>query len=76
MIDESTHRANYERESKQKTLSAAELHKQLGAIIDAGLGDRPVFIMECDGLTHALPILSCFASEPYDGEVVWIIRPE
>lgn len=75
-LNEATHRENYERESSQKTLSARELHAKLAAIIAAGNGDRPVFLMEVDGLTHAVPIQDCFASEPYDGDLVWLIETE
>lgn len=69
------HRANYKRESKQQTLTAAELHVELGKVVAAGNGARPVFFMDCDqgdGLTHAVPITLAFASKPYDGEIVWL----
>lgn len=78
MPNATQHRANYERESRQRTLSAIELHAQLAQIIAAGHGNRPVFIMdtdEGDGLTHARPLAQVFASEPYDGDLVWIITP-
>lgn len=73
MITPEAHAANYERENKQKTLTASELLALIAEIVAKGHGERPVFIMECDGLTHAVPIAMCFASEPYDGDVVWII---
>ena len=72
-ITAASHAENYKRESKQETLTAAQLHARLSAIIAAGHGARPVFIMECDGLTHAIPIKECFASEDYDGEIIWLI---
>ena len=64
-----------ERESKQRTLTARELFMQLAQVVFDGHGNRPVFVMDCDqedGLTHAVPIHSCMAAEPYDGEIVWI----
>lgn len=76
IIHQEKHAANYERESKQKTLTADELLALLRGIIAEGHGARPVFLMECDrgdGLTHARPVTGCFASEPYDGKVVWLI---
>jgi hypothetical protein len=76
MVSETKHRANYERESNQKTMTAIELHAKLGEIIAAGKGARPIFRMDCDrgdGLTHAEPIGDCIASEPYDGEIVWLL---
>jgi hypothetical protein len=75
MTDKAAHQAHYERESAQKTLSAAELHAKLAEVIAAGHGDRPVFIMVTgtgDGMTHADPIGDCFSGLPFDGDVVWI----
>lgn len=67
---------NYARESAQQTLTVKQLHAKLGALIVEGHGARKVFRMMTgvgDGLTHALPIAECFASEPYDGTIVWLI---
>lgn len=75
IINATAHAENYERESKQKTLTAHELHALLTAVIADGHGARPVFMMRCEGLTHADPITLCFASEPYDGEIVWLAGP-
>lgn len=72
-MDQAAHAENYGRESAQKTMTVAELHKELGGIIAAGGGDLPVFRMHCDGLTHAVPVKMCFKAEPYDGALVWII---
>lgn len=84
-MNKAAHAANYARDSVQKSLSAAELHRELGEIIAAGHGDRRVFLMVtrqraqefgalADGLTHAVPLRDCFAADPdADGDIVWVI---
>lgn len=70
------HAANYERESKQETMTVRQLMAALQELDDNGYGERPVFRMLTgtgDGLTHALAIVECFESQPYDGDVVWLI---
>lgn len=73
MISASAHAANYARESKLKTMTVIELHAALAGVIAEGEGHLPVSVMVCDGLTHAVPIMQCIRSEPYDGDRVWII---
>jgi hypothetical protein len=81
MVARAAYQENYERESVQETLTACELHKLLAEVIAEGGGDRPVFIMsthstkwpDADGLTHSIPIRECFASQPYDGDIVWLL---
>lgn len=75
-IDAAAVTANYERESAQETPTATQLHAHLSNLIAQGYGSRKVFLMrtgEGDGLTHADPIKMVFASEEYDGEIIWII---
>jgi hypothetical protein len=75
MTSKQAHVENYERASRQKTFTALELKQHLDEIVARGQGNRPVFLMKTDtgdGLTHSSPITLCFASEPYDGELVWL----
>lgn len=36
---------------------------------------RPVYLMVVgdDGVTSAERVVNCFASQPYDGELIWIV---
>lgn len=67
------HARSYAKRDKN-ALTAAQLRQLLDAVIAAGHGDRPVYYMgeTPDGFTIGNSVQQCFASQPYDGEVVWL----
>lgn len=58
-------------------MKARELSERLSNIIKDGYGEREIKIMHVEsGITQAASIEDCFVSQPYDGELIWIIEKE
>lgn len=77
-INRAAHQANYEHgvEKLKKALTVQQLHDITATAIAEGHGKRPCALMEVDGFTMAHPIVQAFSSEPYDGEMFWLLADE